>query len=74
MHQPGVGTHRYPGMNFKLANTPNAIRLPPPALGEHNDWAYLDLLGYTRAELDAIIAKGQAGTRYAASLLPGYRG
>ena len=74
VYQPGVGTHRYPGMNFKLANTPNAIRLPPPALGEHNDWAYLDLLGYTRAELDAIIAKGQAGTRYAASLLPGYRG
>ena len=74
VHQPGVGTHRYPGMNFKLANTPNAIRLPPPALGEHNDWAYLDLLGYTRPELDALIARGQVGTRYPTSLLPGYRG
>ena len=73
VYQPDVGAHRYPGMSFKLANTPNAIRLPAPALGEHNDWAYLDLLGYTRAELDAIIAKGQAGTTYAPSILPTYR-
>ena len=68
-----MGTHRYPGMSFKLAHTPNAIRLPAPALGEHNDWAYLDLLGYTRPELDALIARGQVGTRYPASLLPGHR-
>ena len=61
-------------MNFKLKSTPNAIRLPAPALGEHNDWAYLDLLGYTRPELDAVIARGQAGTRYAPALLPGHRG
>ncbi len=70
VHQPGVGTHRHPGLPFRLANTPNAIRLPPPALGEHNDWAYLGLLGYTRAELDALIASGQAGTRYADAVLP----
>ena len=70
VYQPNVGTHRYPGLNFKLANTPNAIRLPAPALGEHNDWAYLELLGYTRSELDALIASGQVGTRYPASLLP----
>ena len=68
--QPGLGTHRYPGMLFKLANTPNAIRLPPPNIGEHNDWAYLELLGYSRAELEEMIAKGQVGTRYAAELLP----
>ena len=73
VYQPNVGTHRYPGMPFKLAGTPNAIRLPAPALGEHNDWAYLELLGYTRSELDAIIEKGQAGTRYPPALLPGNR-
>ncbi len=70
VYQRGVGTHRYPGMPVKLANTPNAIRLPAPNLGEHNEWAWLDLLGYTRAQLDAVVAKGQAGTRYPASLLP----
>ena len=73
VYQTDVGTHRYPGMSFKLAHTPNAIRLPAPALGEHNDWAYLDLLGYTRPELNALIARGQVGTRYPASLLPGHR-
>ena len=70
VYQPNVGTHRYPGLNFKIADTPNAIRLPAPALGEHNDWAYLELLGYARSELDALIASGQVGTRYPPSLLP----
>ena len=73
VYQPNVGTHRYPGLNFKLANTPNAIRLPAPALGEHNEWAYLDLLGYTRTQLDDLIASGQVGTRYPPALLPGAR-
>lgn len=73
VYQPGVGTHRHPGFSFKLANTPNAIRLPPPALGEHNEWAYLDLLGYAREELEAVIAKGQAGTRYPPAILPASR-
>lgn len=74
VHQPNLGTHRYPGMPFKLENTANGIRLPAPALGEHNDWAYLSLLDYTRSELDAVIAKGQVGIRYADALLPGHQG
>ncbi len=70
VYQQGVGTHRYPGFSFRLANTPNAIRLPAPALVEHNEWAYLDLLGYSRDELEAVIASGQAGDRYDPALLP----
>ena len=46
--QEGVGTHTHPGMIFKLANTPNHIRRPPPRLGEHSEYVYLELLGYTR--------------------------
>lgn len=67
--QRGVGTHRHPGILFKMANTPNQIRRPPPALGEDNDDIYLDLLGYTREEYDALIAKGLVGTTYPESLL-----
>ena len=66
---PGVGTHRYPGLTIKMAHTPNAIRTPPPKLGEHNEEIYLDLLGYTREELDALEASGLVGTAYPPELL-----
>ena len=67
--QPGVGTHRHPGLLFKMANTPNQIRRPPPALGEDNDEIYLNLLGYSREEYEALIAKGLVGTTYPEQLL-----
>jgi len=71
---PTVGTHRYPGYLFKMANTPDDVRLPPPLLGEHNEEIYLDLLGYSREELDAMIAKGLVGTTYPAEVLAGALG
>ncbi|MEX2372406.1 MAG: CoA transferase, partial [Dehalococcoidia bacterium] len=67
---PGVGTHRYPGIMTKWEHTPNAIRLPPPRLGEHNEAIYLDLLGYAREEYDALVAKGLVGDTYPESLVP----
>ncbi|MEZ4501287.1 MAG: CoA transferase [Dehalococcoidia bacterium] len=66
---PTVGTHRYPGYLFKMANTPDEVRLPPPLLGEHNEEIYLDLLGYSREELDAMIEKGLVGTTYPPEVL-----
>ena len=66
---PGVGTHRYPGLTIKMAHTPNAVRTPPPKLGQHNEEIYLDLLGYTREELDALEASGLVGTSYPPGLL-----
>jgi len=66
---PGVGTHRYPGITINMARTPNAIRTPPPKLGEHNEEFYLERLGYTRGELDALEAKGIVGTRYPDEIL-----
>jgi hypothetical protein len=52
-----------------MARTPNAIRTPPPKLGEHNEEFYLERLGYTRGELDALEAKGIVGTRYPDEIL-----
>jgi crotonobetainyl-CoA:carnitine CoA-transferase CaiB-like acyl-CoA transferase len=69
--QPGVGTHMHPGLLFKMDGTPNWIRRPPPALGEANEYVYLDLLGYSREEYEGLIAKGLVGTRYPDSLLQG---
>ena len=68
---PTVGTHRYPGYLFKIRNTPDEVRLPPPRLGEHNEEVYLELLGYTRDEYDALVERGLVGTSYPAEILPG---
>lgn len=67
--QPGVGTHQHPGILFKMADTPNAVRRPPPSLGQDNEDVYLDLLGYTREQYDALIEAGLVGTTYPDELL-----
>jgi len=70
IEMPTVGTHRYPGYLFKMRNTPDDVRLPPPLLGEHNEEVYLDILGYSRDDYDALVAKGLVGTTYPAEILP----
>ena len=42
----------------KLSQTPGEVRSPGPALGEHNEQVYGELLGYGRRELDALKAEG----------------
>ena len=70
IHMPTVGTHRYPGYLFKMRNTSDEVRLPPPRLGEHNEEVYLDLLGYSREEYDSFVERGIVGTRYPDEILP----
>ena len=65
----GVGTHRYPGYLVRMLRTPEEVRLPPCRLGEHNEEIYLDLLGYSREEYDALVAKELVGTRYTEAIL-----
>jgi len=67
--QSGVGTHQHPGILFKMANTPNHVRRAPPALGEDNEDIYLDLLGFSRDQYDALIEAGLVGTTYPDDLL-----
>src|SRR5215469_1111380 len=45
-----AGTHLYPGMPFKLSATPLGVRTPPVRLGEHNEFIYKELLGYSEEE------------------------
>ena len=59
-----VGTHRYPGIIWKMSRTPNSIRLPPCRLGEHNEYAYRELLSVTDAEYRALEGAGHIGTDY----------
>lgn len=61
---PDAGTHRYPGQVWRMAGTPNRIRTPPVTLGEHNTYAYKELLGVTPADYARLKREGRIGTEY----------
>jgi crotonobetainyl-CoA:carnitine CoA-transferase CaiB-like acyl-CoA transferase len=52
-----AGTHRYPGMLWKMSKTPLSIRKPPPCLGEHNDDVFKDILHLTDEEMAPLEEK-----------------
>ena len=60
---PQVGTHPYPGMFFKMSKTPGRVRLPPPRLGQHNEYVLGELLGMTQDEMAQLAEEKIIGTR-----------
>ncbi len=58
------GTHRYPGIMWKMSNTSGMIRRPACCLGEHNDYVYRELLGMDAAEIDRLRQAGHIGEAY----------
>ena len=64
-----TGTNLYPGIIWKMANTPNEIRRPPPLLGEHNDHVYRDLLQLTDEEYSVMEENGHIGMDYEPQVL-----
>ncbi len=60
--------YRYPGLMFRMARTPNALRTGPARLGEHNREIYCGLLGYSEEQLTALEQKGLVGTAYPAKI------
>ncbi len=61
---PDVGAHRYPGIVWKLARTPNAIRTPPATLGQHNAYVYGGLLGLSEEARARLQREGHIGEAY----------
>lgn len=61
---PESGTHEYPGVLWKMSHTPAHFRTPPCCLGEHNDYVYGTLLGYTAEELQTLTEAGHIGDTY----------
>jgi formyl-CoA transferase len=51
---PTIGTLRLAGIPIKYSDTPGAIRLPPPLLGEHTDEILADVLGYEPQQVAAL--------------------
>jgi CoA:oxalate CoA-transferase len=46
------------GIPIKMSETPGAVRLPPPALGEHTEQVLTTDLGVPASEMPALRAAG----------------
>lgn len=62
--QYDCGTHRYPGMLWKMSTTPGHIRSGACCLGEHNDYVYRDVLGMSDADIERLRQAGHIGDTY----------
>jgi crotonobetainyl-CoA:carnitine CoA-transferase CaiB-like acyl-CoA transferase len=51
---PTIGTLRLTGIPVKYSETPGAIRLPPPLLGEHTDEVLTEVLDYSAGQIEEL--------------------
>ena len=58
IEHPVVGKVTYPGLPFKLLETPSEPQKPAPLLGQHNHEVYCERLGYTREDLVRLRESG----------------
>ncbi len=59
IEHPAIGLLKLAGMGVNLADSPATIRRPPPLLGQHTA-EILGEVGYTEAEIKAMLADGAA--------------
>ena len=57
IEHPDMGVFPYPGMPWKLSQTPGLIRSASPLYGEHNGPVFRDLLGLTDDQLEPLYAR-----------------
>ncbi len=61
---PSAGTFDYPGLWARWPGLEPRVGVPAPLLGEHNEYVYTELLGYSAQEYQQMIDDGLIGTSY----------
>ncbi len=61
IHDPDVGDYQFARTPPHLSTAPELPAEPAPHLGEHTRPVLQDLLGYTREQLDELVAEGIVG-------------
>lgn len=62
--QKWCGTHLYAGFPWKYLRTPQKVYLPPPGLGEHNEYVYKQVLGMSDEEYAELEREQYIGDTY----------
>ncbi|MBM3133022.1 MAG: CoA transferase [Chloroflexi bacterium] len=55
---PEIGPHPYHAPAYRLSKTPCKITRPAPCIGEHNEYVYKEILGFSGDEIAEMIAEG----------------
>ena len=63
-----AGAYDYPATLWRVDGERNPLRLPPPLLGEHNEYVYKELLGYSDEDYRRLEAEGHVGMDYVDAL------
>lgn len=58
LEHPEIGKHTYTAPAYLLSQTPPDIRMPAPCLGQHNEYVYTKLLGYSDEEFLKLLESG----------------
>ncbi len=58
MEHPRIGANVIDRYGFRLSATPDAVEIPVPMLGQHNDYVLGDLLGLSQADIDRLTTTG----------------
>ncbi len=66
--QVDAGEYEYAGPLWKLPETPVESYQPPVMFGEHNDYVYREVLGYSDEQIATLAAAGHIATEYDASV------
>lgn len=63
---PASGVWPHAGPAFDMSKTPIRIRQRAPLLGEHNEYVYKELMGYSQEEYDRLVEEKHIGNLYTA--------
>jgi benzylsuccinate CoA-transferase BbsF subunit len=64
----GIGPYRFPAPFYRMSESPITVRQAPVAMGEHNDYVYRELLGYSEAAYRHFQESGHASMDFDASI------
>jgi len=58
LEHKGIGKHPYHSPAYRLSKTPCDIKTAGPCLGEHNDYVYKEILGFSDDEISKMLIRG----------------
>ena len=58
LNHPVIGHQSYHAPAYRLSQTPCAITMPAPCVGEHNHYVYKEILGFSEDEIADMLVNG----------------